>query len=630
MFLHSSAMIPADGLPCCRTGTVPNKPNNVLWRSALFLCACGFLLPGIEAWALTPQEIYRQAQGQVLVLESFDEKDAPVSFHTALLLETGKAVAACDVLEGVANIKVRRGEAVYAATLERRDSTRNLCLLSVSGMAPTAALHLNDRDPEVGAPIYALSNALGLGIGIAEGVVSGVRQSKGESYIQFTAAIAPGSEGGGLFDAQGRLVGVINYRQRDGQNVNFAVPARWLKEIDQRAASTDAAVAWRAKALVLEREAKWTELATHAAEWSKALTDSAEAWFWSGFAYQQHKDWVAAEHAYRETQRREPAAVQAGIGLATVLLLQNKPKEALDVARSMLVYRQEDAKIWFIIGSAQNQLGQADEAKQAFERATQIAPWDREAYAGLLSIARLRGDWPAAVAAQRQVARVAPDDGAVWAELAEVYLRAGRPERAFASAGRAVELSPASGDAWLFKGMALHALKRQQEALEALKKALTLQPQRPAWAWAGLAEIYYGLGLYPEAIAAFREAFTLEPDNRTQGRLGVALKDNFQFKEAFGIFEKLKIDTPTDPFPWRQIGFVHGSLAQWEAAIPAYEQALKLDPKQPKVWRTLMESYHAVGRQDDVKRAYQQLLAVDRTWAEQAYRDLMLPYGVMP
>lgn len=87
------------------------------------------------------------------MLESFDKKDAPVFFHTALRLETGKAVAACDVLESVANIKVRRGEAVYAAKLERRDSTRNLCLLSVSGMAPIAALHLNDRDPEVGADL---------------------------------------------------------------------------------------------------------------------------------------------------------------------------------------------------------------------------------------------------------------------------------------------------------------------------------------------------------------------------------------------------------------------------------------------------------------------------------------------
>jgi S1-C subfamily serine protease len=43
--------------------------------------------------------------------------------------------------------------------------------------------------------------------------------------IQTTAPISPGSSGGGLFDAQGSLVGITTMVRRDSQNLNFAIAA---------------------------------------------------------------------------------------------------------------------------------------------------------------------------------------------------------------------------------------------------------------------------------------------------------------------------------------------------------------------------------------------------------------------
>ena len=44
-------------------------------------------------------------------------------------------------------------------------------------------------------------------------------------YLQTTAAISPGSSGGGLFDASGNLVGITTMTLRGTQNINFAIPA---------------------------------------------------------------------------------------------------------------------------------------------------------------------------------------------------------------------------------------------------------------------------------------------------------------------------------------------------------------------------------------------------------------------
>jgi tetratricopeptide (TPR) repeat protein len=52
------------------------------------------------------------------------------------------------------------------------------------------------------------------------------RVVSGQHLIQFTAAISPGSSGGGLFVQNGSVVGITAYSRRnpEDQNLNFAVP----------------------------------------------------------------------------------------------------------------------------------------------------------------------------------------------------------------------------------------------------------------------------------------------------------------------------------------------------------------------------------------------------------------------
>ena len=49
--------------------------------------------------------------------------------------------------------------------------------------------------------------------------------------IQTDTAISPGSSGGGLFDAQGKLVGLTTFGYRDSEGLNFAVPIEWAMEL---------------------------------------------------------------------------------------------------------------------------------------------------------------------------------------------------------------------------------------------------------------------------------------------------------------------------------------------------------------------------------------------------------------
>lgn len=594
---------------------------------AAVLCAgfCG--LSASQASALTAQDIFRQAGDSIWVLETLDTKENLVSSSGAVAIETGKAIVQCDVLQGAATVRLVRGEKFFRAEQTGGGDREGLCLLAVPDLTVATPVEFLQKDPEVGVRVFAVSNALGLGLSISEGVVSGVRDFGGNAYIQFTSAIAPGSEGGGLFDADGKLLGFITYRARDGQNVNFAIPIRRLAGIEKRLDAASAAEGFRVAATGFAREGKWTDLVQHAKHWLAEDARNGEAWAWLGVAAQQTGDWLEAERAYREALKLDPGAVWIGVRLSMALLNQKKAQEAADIARSLLAWRQEDARVWVALGLAELGLDHSEQAKKAFERALQVDSWNYDAYQGLAHIARTNRDWRAVAAAHRAMTRIAPNDVSTWIQLVEAYLLDQRPQRALASAEQALALAPESSDAKLYKGAALLMARRQHEGIAILKQATEGQTQRPGWAWEYLGNAYYELKMYPEAIDAYTQALKLQPASvSVKKSLGLALKDGLRFSEALAIFEEIKTVHPDDPFPWRQIGYVYGYKTDSEKAIPALKQSLQLDSKQPKVWQALIETYHVAGRKDEMKRAYEQLRTIDAQTAETVYKRVLFPY----
>jgi S1-C subfamily serine protease len=79
-----------------------------------------------------------------------------------------------------------------------------------------------------GARVYAIGNPRGFAQTISEGLVSGIRDENGVSWIQHSAPISPGSSGGALISSQGDLVGINSFLLENSQNLNFAVPAATL------------------------------------------------------------------------------------------------------------------------------------------------------------------------------------------------------------------------------------------------------------------------------------------------------------------------------------------------------------------------------------------------------------------
>ncbi|MGN0822317.1 MAG: S1C family serine protease [Candidatus Gallimonas sp.] len=110
------------------------------------------------------------------------------------------------------------------------------------------AIYAADSDAvAIGDPVYAVGNPEGKGISVSRGVVSvdaeyiSVASVTDEAtavkrlVLRTDASVNHGNSGGGLFDAEGKLVGIVNARSEDDDvyGMGYAIPANLVLAITQ-------------------------------------------------------------------------------------------------------------------------------------------------------------------------------------------------------------------------------------------------------------------------------------------------------------------------------------------------------------------------------------------------------------
>lgn len=162
----------------------------------------------------------------------------------AVIDTQGHIVTNYHVVQDAKQIQValHNGE-TYEATLVGADPLNDLAVIKID--APTEELYpvtLGDsRELKVGMRVFALGNPFGLERTLTTGIISSLNRSlqiRGNwtirSIIQIDAAINPGSSGGPLLDAHGRLIGIntaIATTSGQSAGVGFAIPVSLVRRV---------------------------------------------------------------------------------------------------------------------------------------------------------------------------------------------------------------------------------------------------------------------------------------------------------------------------------------------------------------------------------------------------------------
>lgn len=465
--------------------------------------------------AKTAVEVFEQVSPSVVVIKTYDATGKGQSLGSGVILEDGVVVTNCHVVKEAVTIQVERQETKYQATLRHSDWDRDVCSLAIEGLTGHAVIKGSTSRLRVGDKVYAVGAPKGLELTLSDGLISSLRSVIGGQYLQITAPISPGSSGGGLFDDEGRLIGLPTFYLSEGQQLNFAVPVEWVNELTKRTNSSSITekttlIEWFNKAIELEKKKDRPGLLNYALRWTKAQPGDVYAWTFLGIAYGE----------------------------------SNQLDKAIEACRQAIRINPKHADAWYNLGSAYRESNQHNKAIEAYRQAIRINPEHADAWGNLGIAYEKSNQLDKTIEAYLQAIRINPKDDRVWYNLGIAYRKLGLTAKAIETFQQAIRINPEHADVWTFLGIAYGESNQLDKALEAYQQAIRINPEHSG-AWNNLGGAYLLSNQPDKAIDAFLQAIRINSEDADVLRnLGIAYKQSGQTSQVMEVYKRLKTLDP--------------------------------------------------------------------------------------
>ncbi len=169
--------------------------------------------------SLTVPGIYQRVAPSVVIVRTSHELGTGV-----IVADDGTILTANHVIASGGTLTVTVADGTTAnATVAAASPKLDIAVLTPARLPQVVVSATLGGGANVGAPVVAIGNPLGLTDSVSAGVISGLdrtadtRNGKFSGLIQFDASVNPGSSGGPLLDAHGLVIGIV---------VSIAVPDR--------------------------------------------------------------------------------------------------------------------------------------------------------------------------------------------------------------------------------------------------------------------------------------------------------------------------------------------------------------------------------------------------------------------
>ncbi len=188
-----------------------------------------------EAGVKSAEQLYAELAKSTALIQVFNSNGQRSAIGSGVVIDQGTVITNCHVTRAGIEIKVQISGATYPAKVVVADEVFDLCKLQGSSINAPAVKLGSAENLRIGQKVYALGAHQGLDLTISDGIISSLRSiNDSGKLIQTTTPISPGSSGGGLYDSAGQLVGITTFQHRSGQNLNFAVPVDWIRQMQNR------------------------------------------------------------------------------------------------------------------------------------------------------------------------------------------------------------------------------------------------------------------------------------------------------------------------------------------------------------------------------------------------------------
>ena len=610
------------------------------------------LLPLMTAFMVSParaidtaedaQRIFARVSSSVVTIRTFDVKGNPEGQGSGVVIGPGLVASNCHVVEDAASIRVTAGQGEMRAEWTRRSPGIDLCLLKVEGLQAAPLPLRSSNSLKVGEPAYAVGNPLGFGLAASQGLITSIRQDKPFPLILATAAQSPGSSGGGLFDAEGRLIGITTAVMGSGQNLNLILAADALTALVEKGVPRPPVTPvpaperrWSDELQVLARSRNWPALENLAFEWHRLQPFLKDPLMSMALAQYELKRFTEAETTSRKVialdENNAPAwsnlaevlealgrsaeaerALQQAEGLRPILTAPNtlraqwykkrgKPEAALAQIKEAIRKEPGSSFPWSVLGEIEESLGHKAEARHAFSVSLRLQSSDAETRRQLAKTANTGNAANGAADPTVVTGALNESEGLAQLEIGLSDLKLGRLVQAEDAIRKAVLLAPNSSRAWNGLGTVFSKTRRYGEAEQAYTKAIALDTSslealtnRASLRSRSQTNLVLALEDSNKAVALFPES---DIAWRGYALINLELRD---YARANAGFAKLDGLTKLDVGDLASWGDSLIGAGQLDAAQKILEKAETIDPK---LVRTLLAMGKLVGRKGDIESA---------------------------
>ena len=161
-----------------------------------------------------------------------------------IISEDGYIVTNNHVINGATNLKIVTSDGTeYDATIIGTDSKSDIGIIKIEANNLKYSALANSDDLRLGQETVVIGNPLGEGISCSNGIISALAKEIDIDYnpmtlIQTNAAVNAGNSGGGLFNMNGDLIGIVNakssasgYGETSIEGVGYAIPSNTVSKI---------------------------------------------------------------------------------------------------------------------------------------------------------------------------------------------------------------------------------------------------------------------------------------------------------------------------------------------------------------------------------------------------------------
>ena len=330
--------------------TVMRNPR----KAFLYFTALGLISFFITAAASAQdtEQLAEKALAATVYLEMADKDDNLLGFGSGFFVGQSQIATNFHIVEGAAKGTARLAGSPTKYTVDgisATDEKNDLAILEVTGVAGEP-LPLGDSDAaEIGETVYVAGNPRGLDGTFSDDTINNLHEGDEKKWFQMTALILPGSSGGPVLNGNGEVIGISLITLEGGQNLNFAIPSNYLKEL-----------------LTLSGKAKPL--------WRGKQSISAETYLRWGYAKYRSDQYQAAIDDYDAAINLKPDSAAAYYFRGTVKRSLGQYKEAIEDYDTAIDLKNDFAFAYYFRGTIRGDLGEHFIAIQDYNKAIRFKP----------------------------------------------------------------------------------------------------------------------------------------------------------------------------------------------------------------------------------------------------------------